>query len=202
MRIISKRGIAAAVAAAGMCIAVPVGSASASGGVLNASSGDEAHQCTVLDNYTDYDGNQAVVCATLQTNINAGYPTVGASEDVLCQNVHRVPVQQVRCAEVHEYGAIANAATGAGRRYEFDCGHSWGLCPAGRQTTQMGSYVFPGEGLDTCPFGYANNVWAVVYGQGALTSVELPGSDIWVYLDSSAANDSGNESSGHYYICP
>ena len=201
MRLIGKRrlaAVAAGAALAGLCIAGSATNASASTpGVLYAANGDQAHQCNVIG--SDQYGNQGVVCADLIATINLynGEPQALAVAEVFCQNSQKIVVQ---CAETHGYVALANAQTGAGTRVEGDCGHSYLRCSSGR------NYWAAGDGfLDTsgnCLTSLLDNYWGVVFGQGALTSIELPMSDKWVYLNSSNANDSGNESSGHDQVCP
>jgi hypothetical protein len=205
MRFISKRGIAATGIVASLCIAGSAGSASASGSVLNAQSGDVVHQCVQVGH--DNLGNQGVVCVDLDTYMTSDghedFPAVQAKMEIVCENNEGA---EVECAEAHEFGLIANAATGAGTRHEFDCGHQWPACSGGhnggRDVINIGNDYFPEEGTTTCDFAYINSVWAVVFGQDSQTSIELPGSGEWVYLSSATANDSGNESTGHYYICP
>ncbi len=206
MRLIRKRLLAAAAAVAGLCIAAgPAVSASASAPTLHAAYYptlyaayyQEAHQCTVIG--TDYWGNAGVVCADLIADPNTlGFPEARAQVEIICQNAAGAEQQ---CAEAHAYGALANAQTGAGYRYEFDCGHSYGPCSAGRNIWPMAGQVLHLPAPD-CFTGLAANFWTVVYGQGALTSIELPGSGKWLYLGSPQANDSGNQSSGHYQVCP
>lgn len=53
-----------------------------------------------------------------------------------------------------------------------------------------------------CQTSLANNAWAVLFGQGAQTSIQLASYDQLMFLGSPAANDSGNQSTGHYQICP
>jgi hypothetical protein len=203
MRLIGKRrlaAVAASAALAGLGIAGPAVSASASTPVLYAGAGQEAHKCTVIG--TDRLGNQGVVCADLIADETIFGPEFYGQVEVICQHSQNGVVQEVQCAEAHAYGALVNAQTGFDQRYEFDCGHSYGPCAANNQRniwTIPGGQ--PGNG-DNCQASLADNYWTVAFGQGNLTSIELPGSDQWVYLDSPAANDSGNQSTGHYQICP
>jgi hypothetical protein len=193
--------IAAAAAAAGLCVAASAASASASVPVFWVGDGQEAHQCTVIG--SDQYGNQGVVCADLLTAEPVlGDPEVQAQVEIICQNPSSgKPFNgEEPCAEAHAYGALANAQAGAGYRYEWACGHSYGACSASRNIWPIGTQDELDYSSD-CQTSLTYNYWAVVYGQGALTSIELPGSGKWVYLGPPQANDSGNQSSGHYQIC-
>lgn len=194
MRILNKRRILTVAVAVSLCITGWAGSASATnnGPVLNALNNDVAHQCTVLG--TDGSGNRGVVCVDLNTNASLGYPAVQAEMELFCQNKS---LGYVPCEEIHARGTLANAQSGPGPIIQWDC---VGNCAVGRNTPGIGFDSFPEEGLTTCEFAYVNNVWAVVYGQGYVTRIRLP-SGSWVYLGATA-NDSGNESTGHHYICP
>lgn len=199
MRLIGGRRLAAVAATAtlvGLGIAGSATTADASTPILYASANQMAHKCTVIG--IDQYGNQGVVCADLLAYQYTSGPEAIAQVEIFCQTSSGVVEQ---CAEAHAYGTLSNAQTGTGSRAEFDCGHAYGRCSGGRNYRIMGSQWLEFYANDNCQTSPAYNYWAVIYGQGALTSIELPRSDKWVYLDSANANDSGNQSSGHYQIC-
>jgi hypothetical protein len=211
MKLIGKRQLAAAAATAtlaSLCIAGSAASASASTNVINASTGNgypQAHQCVIIGRDWPY-GNQGIVCADLYAYDTDYGPMVSGWMEAYCENSSN---QIVQCAEVNEYGSLANAVNGVGARVNYHCGHSYGPCsditvgiqPPGRNIVNVGSASI-GDISATCGTDPVDNYWDVVWGQGNLTAIELPQSDSWVYLSSPAANDSGNQSSGHYQVCP
>lgn len=205
MRIINKRRIAAAAvaAAAVTCIAGPAAPAGASTPILHAIQNQVAHQCTVIG--TDNLGNKGVVCADLNSGIDPyGTPEVVAQAEIICETSSGTVVQ---CAEVAANGVFANAYTGAGDVWHLSCGYTWGPCSTGRNYLYLGSQTYPGLTASNCLSDLSHNIWAVVFGVDPKTgnyntAIKLPGSGKWVYLTPPSANDSGNESTGHYYICP
>lgn len=195
MRLIGKRRLAAAgavAALAGLCITGSAASASASTTVLHAGNGDRAHVCTIIGQ--DSHEEQAVVCVDMNTSLSSsGAPVVNAYAELICQLPDG---STLRCLQANAYGALATATTGAGHRYQPSCSGS--NCSTGRNIWFIGQMTFSSS---NCQSSLANNAWAVLYGQGALTSIQLASYDPPMYLGSTA-NDSGNESTGHYQICP
>jgi hypothetical protein len=195
VRLISKRRLAAGVAAAlaGLCIAGTPTSASASIPVLHAGNGDVAHQCTIIGGPDSF-SEQAVVCVTMQTSLSSfGAPVVDAYAQLICE----LPDGTTRrCLQANVYGALATATAGAGYRYQYSCTGTG--CLTGRNTWFIGEMTLSPT---NCQSSLSNNAWAVVYGQDALTSIQLASYDPLMYLGPTA-NDSGNESTGHYQICP
>lgn len=199
MRIVGKRWIAAAAVSVVTCMAGPVVSASASIPVLHASQDQVAHVCTVIGS-APYKGvtYQGVVCVTIFSEIDLdGSPGVVAQLEAVCQTPSG---NEVQCAEIHAIGTLANAATGPDGNMVSYSGHAFGPCPAGRYYMAVGLGYYTGITASNCQTSLSSNIWALAYGSG--TGIELPGSGQWVYLSSSTGNDAGNESTGHYYICP
>ena len=197
MRLISKRRIAmvaAAGAVAGLCIAGSANSASASIPVLHAGRGDVAHVCTIIGGPDNFD-EQAVVCVDMHTSLSSsGAPVVDAYAELICE----LPNGDTRrCLQANAYGSLSTATGGAGHRYQPSCSGSG--CSTGRNIWFIGEMTFP---TSNCQTSLSNNAWAVLFGQSALTSIQLASYDLPMYLGGTNANDSGNESTGHYQICP
>lgn len=196
MRLIGRSRLAAAAVAtalAGLCIGVSATSASASTPVLYASHGDVAHQCTIIGQ--DSHEEQAVVCVDMRTHLSSsGVPVVDAYGELYCQLPDGYTL---RCLQANGYGTLSTATTGPGFRYQPSCSGS--ACSTGRNVWFIGEMTFSSS---NCQSSLANNAWAVLYGQGALTNIQLASYDAPMYLGSPAANDSGNQSTGHYQICP
>lgn len=196
MRLIGKRLLAAAGAIAvlaGLCIAGLATSASASTQVLHAGRGDRAHQCTLIgpaDSFSD----EAVVCVDMNTSLSpSGNPVVNAYAELLCQ----LPDGETRrCAQANSYGALSSATGGVGYRYQSSC--SGNGCSTGRNVWFIGQMTFSSSNCTSL----SNNAWAVLYGQNSQTSIQVASYDPLELLGSPYANDSGNESTGHYQICP
>lgn len=196
MRLIGRHRLAAAgvaAALAGLCIAGSATSASASTPVLHASNGDVAHQCTVIGQ--DSHEEQAVVCVDMRTRLSSsGAPVVDAYAELYCQLPDG---STLRCLQANAYGTLATATAGAGYRYQPSCYGSG--CSTGRNIWFIGEMTFSSS---NCQSSLSNNAWAVLYGQSALTNIQLASYDAPMYLGSPEANDSGNQSTGHYQICP
>ena len=174
--------------------------------ILYASAADQAHKCVVIG--SAYDGNsgvattvQGVVCADILTAATSGGYTAKAQLELLCQTTAGADVQ---CADVVAVGELSNepngvvASTGA-----YQCGHTYGPCATGRNYVLTGTYSYSGVSMSDCTSntGSATDTWGLAVGGGS-TKIELPGSDDWVSLSTSNADDSGNQSTGHNYVCP
>ncbi|MGH3250715.1 MAG: hypothetical protein ACRDOI_31530 [Trebonia sp.] len=200
MRIFSRSRIAAIALVIATSIAGPVGSAAASpsppdpGGIpdLLYSQSDWVHKCTVIGG----DGTfEAVICVDLTTTT---YGVVTAKAEAVCQTYagHEVQCANVILRGVWAFGNPARARPTA----LIKCGHLDGPCSTGRNFTTMGSL---NAGQPHCSPQYVSSdahTWAVIYG-GGKTAIELPVSGKMVYLNTSNSNDSGSESTGHYYVC-
>ncbi|HZR51576.1 MAG TPA: FUSC family protein [Streptosporangiaceae bacterium] len=196
MRLTGKRRlVAAAIAAmavAGLCITGPATAASASTPILYADRGDVAHQCTIIGGPDSF-SEQAVVCVDLDTSLSStGAPVVKAYAELICE----LPDGTTRrCLEAVADGVLATG-TGVGPENTPSC---LGVgCSTGRNIWLIGQKTLSASNC----LGLANNVWAVLYGQGAYTYIQLAPYDNPMYVDWSNSNDSGNESTGHYQICP
>ena len=164
-------------------------------------SGQEAHECTVVGN----DGTtQGVVCVDILTGIydsNSGEGSYAKDQvEVYCQNISSGA--DVQCANALVTFGFYNAAGGANSGTD-ECGHSYGPCATGRNYYSNTTFDYPWSSWSdsncASDSNGATSVWAVAFGGGD-TVIELPGSDKSVSLVS--GNDGGNESSGHYFICP
>jgi serine/threonine-protein kinase len=174
--------------------------------ILYASSGDQAHKCAIIG--SAYDANsgvgttvEGIVCADVLTATESGGYTARAQLEVYCQTTGGADVQ---CADAIAVGELANepngvvASTGA-----YQCGHSYGPCATGRNYIETGTYSYSGVSMSSCSSDTrtATDSWGLAVGGGS-TKIELPGSDDWVSLTSSNADDGSNQSTGHNYICP
>ena len=172
--------------------------------ILDASTGAQAHTCTVLGSAADSNIGQTVqgvVCADLLTAAGSGGYTVKGQLELVCETPAGADVQ---CADVIAKGELANAAAGVvATTGSYQCGHSYGACATGRNYVTTGTYSYPGTTASACSSngGSTTDAWGLALGGGD-TQIELPGSDKWVSLSSSTADDNGNESTGHQYICP
>jgi hypothetical protein len=207
--ILGKRRIAAAVAAvtgaAVMCIAGPATSASAATSPLYAHLNPVVHKCTILgDAVSPVDGvdYEGVLCVDLRAF--TGGP-VEADVELLCQVAAGQPNygHEVQCAEADSYAVLANAVHGVSANY-VQCGHTYPACSATRNIWEIESDPLYDTNSQTCASDTQDNYWTVAYADTywGLTRIELPGSDQWVGLNAVSGNDSGNESTGHYQICP
>jgi serine/threonine-protein kinase len=174
--------------------------------ILYASSAQEAHKCVVIGSAYDGDSGvaatvQGVVCADVLTAATSGGYTARAQLELLCQTTAGADVQ---CADVIAEGELSNepggvvASTGA-----YQCGHTYGACATGRNYVLTGTYSYSGVSMSDCSSntGAATDTWGLAVGGGD-TKIELPGSDDWVSLSSSNADDGANQSTGHNYVCP
>jgi serine/threonine protein kinase len=174
--------------------------------ILDASAGDQAHKCAIIGSAYDSDSGVAatvegIVCADILTaSTSSGY-TAQAQLEVYCQTTAGADVQ---CADAIADGELSNepggvvATTGA-----YQCGHSYGACATGRNYIKTGTYSYSGVTMSDCSSstGAATDTWGLAVGGGD-TKIELPGSDDWVSLSTSNADDGANQSTGHNYVCP
>jgi hypothetical protein len=170
--------------------------------ILYASQGGTAHQCTVIGS-APYKGitYQGVVCADLHTGMDSnGNIWYRGEIEAYCQTSSGAEVQ---CANVEATGA-ATSTFGDWGTAQINCGHSAGQCSASRNLQWTGPSYIQGITRQNCTDSPPFTIWAIVIGStnGGDTIIQLPGSDAYVTLTPSNANDSGNESTGHYYLCP
>ena len=172
--------------------------------ILYASTGQQAHACTVIGSAADSNIGETVegvVCADIITSSGSGGYAIQGQLELYCQTTAAVDVQ---CADVIAKGELSNALDGVvASTGSYQCGHSYGSCATGRNYVKTGSYSYSGITMSDCSSngGSATDAWNLALGSGA-TEIELPGSDKWVTLSSSNANDNPNQSTGHQYICP
>lgn len=125
----------------------------------------------------------------------------GYLADARVELIRETPAgQTVQCAnakaEFNLYGVGWNVGTTL-----VQCGHAYGPCSSGRNQWTTADYASSWTDSNcTSSLDNVTHLWAVVFGGD--TSIELPGSGKTVTLDASNANDNGNQSSGHYFICP
>jgi hypothetical protein len=162
---------------------------------LYAASNGEAHSCKVIGSAEGY---EAVICADILTGKvdPIDYYAKGQIE-IICQTTSGTVV---RCANVYAEGVFADLE---GNRYDsgsYACGHSYGLCPAGRVIISEGEETYPSDAQCGDPTYFPQTqVWTVVYGGN--TQIELPVSGKTIELDASNGNDGINYSTGHYGVC-
>jgi serine/threonine protein kinase len=172
--------------------------------VLHASADQMAHECVVIG--SAYDSNtggtvEGVVCADILTSSASGHYVAQGQLELICQTTAGADVQ---CADAIADGELSNEADGVvASTGAYQCGHSYGACSAGRNYVKTGSYSYSGISDSDCSSNTssATDAWALAVGNGS-TKIELPGSDDWVSLSSSNADDGANQSTGHHYICP
>jgi serine/threonine-protein kinase len=173
--------------------------------ILYASAGDQAHVCAVIG--SAYDSNvsatvEGVVCADILTAGGSGGYTAQAQLELLCQTT--TTDADVQCADVIAQGELSNdAGSVVASTGDYQCGHSSGACATGRNYVKTGTYSYSGFSMSNCTSnaGAATDTWGLALGGGD-TKIELPGSDDWVSLSTSNADDGGNQSTGHNYVCP
>jgi hypothetical protein len=172
--------------------------------ILDASTSQEAHSCTILGSATDpsIDATvEGVVCADVLTAAtSSGYSAQGELE-LVCQTIAGADVQ---CADVITQGQLANAVNGVvATTGSYQCGHADGACPTGRSYVKTGTFSYSGLTQSNCSDNGVSttDVWGLALGGGD-TQIELPGSDKWVTLSSANENDNPNQSTGHQYVCP
>lgn len=200
-----KRSLAALVITASAVIlgtSLPASATTGTDGftILHAGYGDAAHVCGVVGSYGGYQG---VVCADIITSevTPTDYYAYGQVW-AYCQKGSGSTAVDVQCAQVDFGGQLSDEATGivAGVGMAV-CGHQYGACSTSRN--ELSTYPTQIAYTSNADCGSDPNsdhdVWMNVL-QGA--EIELPVYDKWVYLESgSGANDGGNFSSGHYYVC-
>jgi hypothetical protein len=144
---------------------------------------------------------QGIVCADIVTSTGSGgYSALGQIE-IYCQTAEGATVQ---CADAITTADLANASGGVAETSgSWQCGHSYGPCATGRNYDKTINYTYSAS-LSDCAsnIGGATDTWGLAVGGGSNTEIELPGSDTWVSLNSSNADDGNNQSTGHFYICP
>jgi hypothetical protein len=168
--------------------------AAADSSILNAAAGDRVHHCVNLayqqGTSTSPGGYEPVVCVDIETNsYTGGYDTWGAVE-AYCQV--GATAKTVPCARIYIDGIFANAS---GTQSPFSRGCS-GNCDSGRPS-EFSGVDFSYTGGHDCASSLGHNVWTVAVGD---TEIETPDGD--VFDVSGSPNDSGNYSSGHYWVCP
>jgi hypothetical protein len=172
--------------------------------ILDASTSQEAHSCTVLGSATDpsIDATvEGVVCADVLTAATSSGYSAQAELELVCQTTAGADVQ---CADVITQGQLANAVNGVvATTGSYQCGHADGACPTGRSYVKTGTFSYSGLTQSNCSDNGVSttDVWGVALGSGD-TQIELPGSDKWVTLSSANENDNPNQSTGHQYVCP
>jgi Protein kinase domain len=172
--------------------------------ILHASTGQQAHSCAIIGSAADSTINQTVegvVCADVITSAGSGGYAVQGQLELYCQTVAAADVQ---CADVIAQGELANGLNGVvASTGSYQCGHSYGACATGRNYVKTGSYSYSGLTMANCSSNGASitDVWGLALGNSD-TEIELPGSDKWVSLSASNANDSPDQSTGHQYVCP
>ena len=172
--------------------------------ILYASTGQMAHKCAILGSAEDsnIDGPvQGIVCADIVTSTGSGGYNALAQIEIYCQTPEGATVQ---CADAITTADLANASGGVAETSgSWQCGHSYGPCATGRNYDKTINYTYSAS-LSDCAsnLGAATDTWGLAVGGGSNTKIELPGSDTWVSLNSSTADDGNNQSTGHFYICP
>ena len=172
--------------------------------ILYASQHGFAHQCSPIGDDTVTEG---VICADIVTFPNGEGPgyLAYAQVEAICQNMSSGTA--VQCA----HASTAFGLYGPGTNWPLNtetitqCGHLSGPCagPGQRNYWQSPAISYT-ENLNQCS-GNVNletQVQSVVFSADFFTYIELPGSGKKVYLDPSNGNDSPNQVSGHYFICP
>ena len=168
--------------------------------ILYASAGQQAHVCTVIGSAEDSNIGaivQGVVCADIVTS--AGSKAL-AQIELICQTTEGATVQ---CADAVTTAELATEPGGVVETSgAWQCGHTYGPCATGRNYDKTINYSYPAS-MSECSSntGSATDTWGLAVGGGS-TKIELPGSDDWVSLSSSNADDGGNQSTGHHYVCP
>jgi serine/threonine-protein kinase len=174
--------------------------------ILYASAGDQAHVCAILGSAHDSDSGvdatvEGIVCADILTATDSGGYTTQGQLEVYCQTTAGADVQ---CADAIALGELSNESGGVvASTGDYQCGHSYGACATGRNYIKTGTYSYSGVSTSDCTSstGAATDTWGLAVGGGD-TKIELPGSDDWVSLSASNADDGGNQSTGHNYACP
>ena len=171
--------------------------------ILDADSGNMAHNCEILGSDTDpgyvTDGSdvyQAVVCVDILTGETSdGYYAEGRVE-AYCQTPAGVTVS---CGDISLFGLYSNADASSGDNVQtngWGCNGTYGNCPAIRNVLPIYTFTYTG-GVD-CDTSSGHQVWDEALGD---TSIGIPGGDAFS-VESSGANDGTSYSTGHYWICP
>jgi serine/threonine-protein kinase len=171
--------------------------------ILYASTGQQAHVCTVIGSAEDSNIDetvQGVVCADIVTSSGSGGYSALAQVELICQTPEGATVQ---CADAITTAELSNASGGVVETSgAWQCGHSYGPCATGRDYVKTINYTYADSMSDcTTNPGADTDTWGLAVGGGS-TKIELPGSDDWVSLSSANADDGANQSTGHHYICP
>jgi serine/threonine protein kinase, bacterial len=171
--------------------------------ILYAGSGKEAHECTIIGSAEDSNIGgivEGLVCADIATSTGSGgYMALGQIE-IYCQTTEGATIQ---CADAITTAELVNASAGVVETSgSWQCGHSYGPCATGRNYVKTIDDTYSAS-MSDCSANVSDDTdaWGLAVGGGS-TEIQLPGSDDWVSLTSSNANDGGSQSSGHFYICP
>ncbi len=174
--------------------------------VLYASQSGFAHTCTILGN----DGTtQGVLCTDIVTGPDpegiSGQYWAEAQVEEYCQTISNGAL--VQCANATaEFGLFGPGTTFPLNAHSFtQCGHASGPCAGvGQRNYFQAPSMEYYEDLNHCSgnVNYETQVQTVAFSDQFNTSIELPGSDKTLYLTPTNGNDSPNQGSGHYFICP
>ncbi|MFI9275250.1 hypothetical protein ACIGXM_31745 [Kitasatospora sp. NPDC052896] len=174
--------------------------------ILYASQGGFAHQCTVIGNDGTVEG---VVCADIVTGLDPegvqGQYWAEAQVEAYCQNIQDGIIVQCANATV-DFGLFGPGTSWPLNAHTYaQCGHGAGPCAGLYQRNYFHAPSMGySEDINHCSgnVGLETQVQTVDFSENFNTSIELPVSDKTVYLTPLNGNDSPNQASGHYFICP
>jgi hypothetical protein len=186
--------LAAAIAA---CAAVAVTPAQAATfTILHANLGQEAHTCVAFGNDGTY---QAVLCVDILTGWEAdGSAYYGQGQvELLCEK----GTQVVGCQQASVTAGLYNEGDTGWEGYSFECSQALGFNPCVGDGQRNYVLLNSIELTSTSPSCSAdpndpNALWTVAFGGAVFI---LPDGN---YANFNNGNDDGNESTGHYFVCP
>lgn len=193
--------IVSAAAAIMMGVVSPASADTGAGGfpILYASSHQMAHKCNVVGDDGTY---QAVLCSDLVTAENSTQYDVHGQAEAICQT-SSTPHVIVACESISIVTSLANGHGYVSGGYGPLCGGD-APCPDGRYVVSTPNWVY--NIANSAPACWSNAssaylMWDVAWGSEYYTYIQVPDGTKYD-LAYANLNDSPNESTGHYYICP
>jgi hypothetical protein len=202
-RILTKRGLIAAVVMAVAALFASVTPASAATGpygftILHADAGNIAHHCEFLGSGLDeyHNGTAAYVCVDIDTSgTDTGYRATGAIE-AWCYAEYDGTGFYTPCPSIYVHGFFANASSGAAN-FSWSCD---GNClSTGRNIIYSTSINYTNA---NCTSNAVNDVWTALTGNTTISLFTSSGSFVTYSIAAYGANDGTGYSSGHYWVCP
>lgn len=203
-RILTKRGLIAAVIMAAAALFASVMPASAATGpdgftILHADAGNIAHHCEVLGTGWDMYDNEvsAIVCVDIDTGGGeSGYHATGAIEAYCEGHNSNGTTFDSACPIITIDGFLANGSSGAANA-SWSCNDN---CSNGGRNYLYTETINYTDG--SCTTHSVNDVWSTATAGTKIWLFSQTGSWLTYSVGADGANDGTGYTTGHYWICP